>query len=754
MACPAGCCAQVRELLQEISKSPKRGRRKKKSPPPDIEYPSPPPPMTPSFTSPPPPPPPRPPALPSLPPPPPPNLFAVLDKPSPPPFVTPPPNPPRPPSPPRTGIPASDPDAFSFLYGRKGEYWSPRGRLLDYSFAGYGAGAELPVVPMDVNVMHFGAAGNGVVDDTAAFMAAIEAATSGAIYIPRGKYKISRQLVIQRSGIVLRGDGPDMTTLFFANSFTDLFGQTWSGGRNWDGEDNIAVQRSESYLQGGSSVVQDGVQDPPPDETLITRIILDTASPHVLTATSQAEHLVIKMYKMYITRSQMPPHSLVSTVKMPAQIYLPGGASVVEDEVQDPISDDTLITRIIRPESYLPGGSSVVQNGVKDPISDKTLITRVIRDAGKGDNMIFVDDVDRLRVGQRVTLVISDSYGSLVNDLNGGAESDQFCSACINAQRVLRFHSRITALDIFTGLLVMDRPLPYNIKTFWSPEIHSFNPGITDCGIEDMSIEFKWSAYENHLQDEGWNGIEFAGAADCWANNLRISNSDNAVIIWMSSFITVSNVWIGTTRKRAYYECHHAFNISYAQDVAVTDFWKRAYYECHHAFNVSYAQDVAVTDFWVDVRCHHDIAVYAWDVGVVFAQGGGMDLNLDHHRLVPYGTLFTAIMVGTSEPTRPFFSGGIREWGENQIGSTFWNLYAGPQGSVPFPELPADTFGTQCNFIGFHWFVDFSRGARKGWYREDVVTLRSQFITPANLYESMKSTRRERFQRSLAGYAT
>ena len=49
------------------------------------------------------------------------------------------------------------------------------------------------------------------------------------------------------------------------------------------------------------------------------------------------------------------------------------------------------------------------------------------------------------------------------------------------------------------------------------------------------------------------------------------------------------------------------------------------------------------------MRCYHDVAIFAWSVGVVYSNGMGSDLNMDHHRLFPYGTLFTNINVGRSE---------------------------------------------------------------------------------------------------------
>lgn len=60
-------------------------------------------------------------------------------------------------------------------WGCAGELWNPAGRLpADWSFAGYGNGDKpLPTLPIVANVKNYGAKGDNVTDDTAAFLAAL-----------------------------------------------------------------------------------------------------------------------------------------------------------------------------------------------------------------------------------------------------------------------------------------------------------------------------------------------------------------------------------------------------------------------------------------------------------------------------------------------------------------------------------------------------------------------------------------------------
>ncbi len=135
----------------------------------------------------------------------------------------------------------------SALWGESGERWSPESRLPDFSFAGYRSGeAPIPTPPVKGNVRDFGAKGDGVADDTAAFVQAIEALDGGALLVPEGRYKITEILYIRKGGVVLRGAGPDRTTLLFPRGMEEIKPNTgattggrptsnysWSGGLIW-----------------------------------------------------------------------------------------------------------------------------------------------------------------------------------------------------------------------------------------------------------------------------------------------------------------------------------------------------------------------------------------------------------------------------------------------------------------------------------------------------------------------------------------
>jgi hypothetical protein len=106
----------------------------------------------------------------------------------------------------------------------------------------------IPSIQAKATVQDFGARGDGVTDDTQAFLKAIAAVDNGALFVPAGKYRITQPLLIKKSNFVLRGEGPDKTTLYFPQPLYDMVGKGGGGGWSgwsWSGG-VISIQGSEN----------------------------------------------------------------------------------------------------------------------------------------------------------------------------------------------------------------------------------------------------------------------------------------------------------------------------------------------------------------------------------------------------------------------------------------------------------------------------------------------------------------------------
>ncbi|MFK7989191.1 MAG: glycosyl hydrolase family 28-related protein [Sandaracinaceae bacterium] len=151
----------------------------------------------------------------------------------------------------------------SALYGSDGEAFVPEGRLMDWSYAGYGAGERaIPDVAVVANVMDYGAVGDGSTDDGQALedaISAAEAAGGGAVLLPAGRYSMRRRLELS-SGVVLRGAGPLQTVLYFPEALTPLYGGDYSfGGGFIQAYGNSTLPTlttvTEGALRGSTSLV-------------------------------------------------------------------------------------------------------------------------------------------------------------------------------------------------------------------------------------------------------------------------------------------------------------------------------------------------------------------------------------------------------------------------------------------------------------------------------------------------------------------
>jgi len=125
-----------------------------------------------------------------------------------------------------------------------------------------GVRGGIPDVPNRVNVLDFGAKGDGTTDDTAALKAAISACpTPGAVYLPAGSYVIKGHIDMP-SGVVIRGAGIDKTHLLSepngANTF-QIFGTAGNfvqlTGTAPKGTEQVSVADASSFSVGQSAQI-------------------------------------------------------------------------------------------------------------------------------------------------------------------------------------------------------------------------------------------------------------------------------------------------------------------------------------------------------------------------------------------------------------------------------------------------------------------------------------------------------------------
>jgi hypothetical protein len=412
------------------------------------------------------------------------------------------------------------------------------GQVPDFSYAGYWSG-ERPIPTIDAkggaNVRHFGAVGDGHHDDSDAFLQAIASLTNGVVFVPPGRYKITRILEIRKSNIVLRGAGTHQSTLFFPIPLNDIrpnWGATTEG------------KRTSNYSWSGGFV------------------------------------------------------------------WLEGNFGNRE-------------------------------------------LASVAAAARRGGKTLTLSSTAGLRKGQQVQIEVRDDDAkSLSVHLYS---DDPGNTAKLNGTRA-SLVSRIAHID--GNKITLERSLRFDIRAAWKPQVLSFEPTVTESGIEDLHFEFPPVPYNGHFTELGLNPIALRSVANCWVRNVRFTNLDSGPFV-TGMFNTLTGLVYESSRKAAKGDLigHHGLYLS--------------------------GDDNLFTNFHIRMKFIHDLSV-SHCAGNVISNGDGTDLSFDHHTRTPYENLYTNIDAGAG--TRLWASGGGAALGRNCAArGTFWNIRAASPLKLPPP---------------------------------------------------------------------
>ncbi len=350
----------------------------------------------------------------------------------------------------------------------------------------------------------------------------------------------------------------------------------------------------------------------------------------------------------------------------------------------------------------------------KDPIDNQTKLATVASATKRGSKTLQLSNSISVKKGEWIRLVESDptkdraDTGSLVKHLYGDLMPSG--TDLLGTPAIVRFLSRIKRVTGKT--LELERPIPYDVRLDWSPEVHRFSPTVTEVGIEHLSIHFPWTPYPGHFKEKGFNAIFLQSVSQCWIDDVEIQNSDFGIDLNSTNFCSVRNVTLTTSKSRAAGPEARGAN-------------------GHHGIDISHGSENLVSFFDVQTKLVHDISVEWYALHSVFANGRGVDLNMDHHREANYSSLFTNLNCGAC--ARPFDSGGSGNRGAHSGAySTFWNI----KGNGPM-LLPAPDFGPLLNFAG----LDLNDSSTKTPYSWLIEGNGVSGVCPLDLQDAMRMQR-------------
>lgn len=272
-----------------------------------------------------------------------------------------------------------------------------------------------------------------------------------------------------------------------------------------------------------------------------------------------------------------------------------------------------------------------------------------------------------------------------------------------------------TCLRFSKGLeeLYADYNVHYKNQTkwSWSGAMILFAGAISDCGIENLTIEFPDSLWKGHdFHEKGYNGLGFSnGAHNGWVRNVIIKNADLGIWVEGSSHHITAENWIlefGPNRQLQKVSGHHGVNI--------------------------YGGHNLLQNFAIRGRYQHDLSVEsAQSIFNVFRSGSGKDLCIDHHNHAQSFNLFTNLDAGIG--SRLYASGGNDTPRGICTRETFWNIRAAKPMLYcnQYDAGSAHSIGNVC--IGIKTILpSIIVDAYNNWFE----TIEPEKLYPADLYEA------------------
>ncbi|MCX7008883.1 MAG: hypothetical protein NTY53_16835, partial [Kiritimatiellaeota bacterium] len=306
-------------------------------------------------------------------------------------------------------------------------------------------------------------------------------------------------------------------------------------------------------------------------------------------------------------------------------------------------------------------------------------------------------------VGQRVQLYENDTpENTLAAHLySGDPGSTQKLKGSTRVALVCHV-TKIAGNQIF-----FDRPLRCDFKLMWNPVVRSFEPSVTESGVEQLGFEFPNTPYQGHFTELGFNAVAMTGCSDCWARDLRIMNSDSGLYL-NGCLCTAQNIVIESARK--------------------TD---RSGSTGHHGVSF-YGYDNLLTAFEFRTQFIHDISVDGCAAGNVSAGGKGVDLCLDHHKRACYENLFCNLDAGAG--THLWRHGGGADLGKACAArGTFWNIRA--QKGQTWP--PAEFGPSSMNLIAIQTTKPTVTDPTGRWFE----AIKPEVISPQDLHQAQLARR-------------
>lgn len=348
---------------------------------------------------------------------------------------------------------------------------------------------------------------------------------------------------------------------------------------------------------------------------------------------------------------------------------------------------------------------------VRGSLSNR-LLSEITAPARRGDAELVVNHADRLQVGDDVRLALRDTPdNSLARHVyaedSGPVEN-------LEGRLTATFLARVVAVEAGSGRVRLDRPLRWDVRLDWKPQLFSAASSVEEVGIENLAFEFPVTPYEGHFTEVGYNAIALRGVRNCWVRNVAIRNADSGIFA-NGHNVTLTGVVVESNRRAEPSRNNTG----------------------HHGVTLS-GTDCLLTDFDFRTRFIHDITVTRGSAGNVTMNGRAVDLALDHHRYGPHANLYANLDAG--QGSRLFQSGGGAKLGWHcGAWQTFWNIRTERPQRWPGAGSREPWSCNLINVVGLRTEESSTLDPTGRWFE----AIQPDQLAPANLYQAQLARRLE-----------
>lgn len=194
--------------------------------------------------------------------------------------------------------------------------------------------------------------------------------------------------------------------------------------------------------------------------------------------------------------------------------------------------------------------------------------------ARRGDRTITVPAADarRLKRGRLVLLRLADDPGhTLLQHMAGDGEGARAYAWADKTKLTsyVPYEWPVRITGVRGRRITLERPLPLDLRPEWDPRLTTLVTPLTGCGVEGLTLEAVEKPQAPHLLDQGYNGVAFQCAYDCWAEDVTVRHVDNGFGLIGASACTLRRTQVEGRGSHHPYYCREGSHDNLIEDFAV-----------------------------------------------------------------------------------------------------------------------------------------------------------------------------------------